>query len=142
MQMSLIVYFNFDGNSKDAAEFYANVFQAEPPKIMLFGDMPSNNEMPMDEETKKRVIHGEVKLKDTVLMFSDTMPGMPFQVGNNITLMYGSKDQDEIKTVFERLKEGGTVNMELQETFWSKCYGSLVDKFGVVWQLNVDSETM
>lgn len=26
--------------------------------------------------------------------------------------------------------------MELQETYWSKCYGSLKDKFGIAWQLS------
>ena len=140
--MSIVVYFNFDGQSKEAAEFYAEVFQTEPPKIMLFGDMPAMGAIPMDEETKKRVTHGEVKLKDTVLMFSDTMPGMPFQVGNNITLMYGSKDIAEIRRIFDCLKEDGKVSMDLQETFFSKCYGSLVDKFGIVWQLNFESETM
>jgi PhnB protein len=30
--------------------------------------------------------------------------------------------------------------MELQETFWSKCYGSLKDKFGIEWQLSYDNE--
>lgn len=29
------------------------------------------------------------------------------------------------------------VGMELQETFWSKYYGSVTDKFGVIWQLNL-----
>lgn len=28
--------------------------------------------------------------------------------------------------------------MELQETFWSKCYGSVTDKFGIPWQLSYD----
>lgn len=136
--MSLVVYFNFDGNSKEAAEFYAEVFETEAPKIMHFGDMPGGP--PMDEETKKRVIHAEVKLPDTVLMFSDTMPGMPYQVGNNITLMYGCDSVEEVHKLFDRLKEGGTVNMELQETFFSKCYGNLTDRFGTIWQLGVNSE--
>ena len=140
--MSIVVYFNFDGQSKEAAEFYAKVFQAELPKIMLFGDMPDNGTGPMDDETKKRVIHAEVKLKDSVLMFSDTMPGMPLQIGNNITLMYASKDPNEIRTIYDRLGDGGKVGMELQETFFSKCYGSVTDKFGVVWQLNCEKEAM
>ena len=29
--------------------------------------------------------------------------------------------------------------MELQETFWSKAYANLRDKFGVEWQLSLDS---
>jgi PhnB protein len=46
---------------------------------------------------------------------------------------------DEIKTLFNKLQEGGTIGMDLQETFWSKCYGSVTDKFGIQWQFNHDS---
>ena len=71
-------------------------------------------------------------------MFSDVMPGMPFVAGNNISLTISSEDMHEIESLFTQLKEGGSVNMALQETFWSKCYGSVKDKFGVEWQLNHD----
>ncbi|MNZ56399.1 hypothetical protein D3C78_743440 [compost metagenome] len=43
---------------------------------------------------------------------------------------------EDIQAYFSRLKEGGKVEMELQETFWSKCYGSVVDRFGIHWQFN------
>jgi PhnB protein len=56
---------------------------------------------------------------------------MPLTIGNNINFTIGLKDMDEIKSIFSQLKEGGTVNMELQETFWSKLYGSVADKFGI-----------
>ncbi|MFK7691967.1 VOC family protein, partial [Paenibacillus sp. HJGM_3] len=46
---------------------------------------------------------------------------------------------DKLTTYFNRLSVGGQVRMELQETFWSKCYGSLTDKFGTEWQFNLDS---
>ena len=46
-----------------------------------------------------------------------------------------SDNLDEITSSFNQLKEGGIVGMELQETFWSKCYGSVTDKFGIQWQL-------
>ena len=47
-----------------------------------------------------------------------------------------------MKSLFHKLKEGGTVGMELQETFWSKCYGSLTDKFGIGWQFSYDNGEM
>jgi len=39
--------------------------------------------------------------------------------------------------IFNALKEGGEVFMELQETFWSKCFGSLKDKFGINWNISI-----
>lgn len=38
--MSIDVYLNFNGNCRDAAEFYAEVFGTERPQIMTFGETP------------------------------------------------------------------------------------------------------
>jgi len=75
-------------------------------------------------------------------MFSDTFPGTPYTVGDNISLAVVGKDVDELKSAFGKLKEGGNVTMELQETFWSKCYGQVQDKFGIQWQFSHDAEEM
>jgi PhnB protein len=48
-------------------------------------------------------------------------------------------DMELIESLFNKLREGGTVTMELQETFWSKKYGMLVDKFGIPWMISYDS---
>lgn len=136
--MAIQAYLNFNGNCREAVEFYAEVFNTEKPKIMLFGDMPSNDDFPITDETKNLVLHAEIKIKESTIMFSDAPPGMPLVIGNNISLTYISKDMDEIKSIFNKLKDGGNVAMELQETFWSKCYGFLTDKFGIGWQLSYE----
>ena len=59
--------------------------------------------------------------------------------GNNVSLAVVSTDKNEVVSLYNALKEGGTVGMELQETFWSKAYGSLRDKYGIEWQFSLDS---
>ena len=120
--------------------FTHEVFGTEKPQIMTFGETPPNPEYPLPEEAKNLVMHARLTISGSNVMFSDTFPGMPFTVGNNINLAIVSKNLDEIKSSFNQLKEGGTVGMDLQETFWSKCYGQLTDKFGVNWQFNYESE--
>ncbi|WP_110932598.1 VOC family protein [Paenibacillus bouchesdurhonensis] len=137
--MAVDVYFNFDGNCREAVEFYADVFNTEAPQIMTFGEAPPNPEYKLPEEAKDLVMHARININGSNVMFSDVFPGMPYVQGNNITLAFVSTDLDEIKSVFHKLKEGGTVNMELQETFWSKCYGNIKDKFGTEWQVSHDS---
>ena len=44
---------------------------------------------------------------------------------------------DKVKVAFDMLKTGGAVTMELQQTFWSKCFGSVKDKFGVNWMISI-----
>jgi PhnB protein len=140
--MAVDVYINFNGNCREAVEFYAQVFGTEKPQIMTFGETPPNPEFALPEEAKNLVMHTRLNVMGSIVMFSDVFPGMPFVAGNNISLAIGSKNVDEIKSLFHKLKEGGKVGMELQETFWSKCYGSLKDKFGIEWQFNYDSGEM
>lgn len=138
--MAVQTYINFNGNCREAVEFYAEVFKAEKPRIMLFGDIPSKEGFQLTEETKNLVMHAELKIKESTVMFSDVPPDMPLVIGNNISLVIGIRDMDEIKLLFNKLKVDGTVVMDLQKTFWSKCYGFLIDKFGIGWQLSYESE--
>jgi PhnB protein len=128
---------NFNGNCREAVEYYAQVFGTEKPKMMTFGEVPPNPEYQLPEEAKSLIMHTRLTISGSNVMFSDVFPGMPFTVGNNISLSVVTNDKDEIQSVFDKLKDGGTVIMELQETFWSKYYGSLTDKFGITWQFNL-----
>jgi len=139
MVMAVDIYLNFNGNCREVVSFYAEVFRTEAPKIMTFGETPPNPEYPLPEEAKELVMHTRLNISGSNVMFSDVFPGMPFIEGNNISLAIVSTDLDEIKSVFSKLKEGGKVGMELQETFWSKCYGQITDKFGIEWQFNYDN---
>lgn len=140
--MSVDVYLNFNGNCREAVEFYAEVFATEKPHIMTFGENPPNPDYPLPEEAKNLVMHTRLNIDGSNVMFSDTFPGMPFIEGNNVTLALISKDIDFLTSVFNQLKEGGKVGMELQETFWSKLYGQVTDKFGIHWQINFDNGEM
>ncbi|WP_445491937.1 VOC family protein [Niallia sp. 03133] len=136
--MSINAYLNFDGNCREAVEFYAQVFGTEEPKFMTFGETPPNPDYPLPDEAKNLVMHTSINIEGSTLMFSDVFPGMPFVAGNNITLAFVNKNMDQMISLFNQLKEGGTVGMDLQETFWSKLYGQVTDKFGIHWQFNYD----
>ena len=55
--MSVDVYLNFNGNTREAVLFYAEVFGTEAPKIMTFGETPPNPDYPLPEEAKNLVMH-------------------------------------------------------------------------------------
>lgn len=134
--MAINAYLNFNGNCREAVNFYHEVFETEKPKIRTFGDLPQNPEYPLPEEYKKCIMHTRLKICGDLVMFSDVFPGQPCVLGNNISLTVIVDEKDELCSYFNKLKEGGTVEMDLQETEWSKCYGSLIDKFGIGWQFN------
>jgi PhnB protein len=136
MKMSVDVYLNFNGNCREAVTFYSEVFGTELPKMMTFGDAPPHPDYPLPEEAKDMLMHTRLTISGSNVMFSDIFPGRPFMAGNNFSLAIVSESLEDIQTWFHQLKVGGKVVMELQETFWSKCYGSLEDKFGIAWQFN------
>lgn len=132
------VYVTFNGECRQAAEFYADVFQTEKPEFMTFGDSPQNPDYPLPDAAKDLIMHTRLSIKNDVIMFSDTFPGSPVTAGNNISLAYVSEDTDELTAIFEKLKQQGDVSMELQETFFSKCYGKVRDQFGIEWQVSYE----
>src|SRR5690606_25582643 len=100
---------NFDGNAREAAEFYAEAFGTEKPQFMTFGEAPSDPNFQLPPEAKDRIMHASLRISGSNLMFSDTFPGFPYTVGNHMNIALVSKDLDEIQRAFNRLKEGGKV---------------------------------
>lgn len=138
--MGFEIYLNFNGNCREAVEFYAGAFGAEMQPVMTYGDAPSDPEFPVAKDMENLIMHTFLIIKGTRIMLSDVPPGMPVTVGNNISLVVIGGSKEEIQAMFNRLMDGGKIEMELQETFWSKCYGNLTDKFGISWQLSLKEE--
>lgn len=137
--MPVEAYLSFKGNCREAVEFYSQVFGTEKPQFMTYGEAPQGPDLQfaLPDDLKGWIMHTRLTIYESNVMFSDVLPDMPFTVGNNISLTIVSDNMEKMKQSFGKLKEGGTVKMELQETFWSKCYGFITDKFGVSWQFSL-----
>ena len=133
--MSIDVFLNFDGDCREAIEFYAGVFKLEmPERIMTYGQAPGVN---VPDSAKDRIIYASLPIFGSNVMFSDCFPGSDYVKGTNIALTLGSDDACEIRRIYAALSEGGSVNMELGKTFFSELYGMITDKFGITWQLSL-----
>lgn len=130
----MVPYITFKGNCEEAVRFYEKVLGGEAV-IMRFGDAPPNPNFPVPDEVKHLVLHAELRKNGNIIRFSDSFPNDPYSTGNNISFSIEFDTQDEVKAVYQALSEGGTVQMELQQTFFSPLYGKFTDKFGVNWQL-------
>jgi len=63
--MGVSAYLNFGGNCREAVNHYAKVFGTEAPRIITFGETPPNPAFPMDETTKKLIMHAEIDVAGT-----------------------------------------------------------------------------
>ena len=57
-----------------------------------------------------------------------------------ISIFVTCETEKEIDTLFKMLSDGGSVFMELNKYPFSEKFGWVEDKFGVSWQLNLDSK--
>lgn len=140
MTVRLIPYLVMDGNAKEAIEFYREALDAEVLYSQTFGEGPEDPQYPVPEEAKNRIMHATVKVGENELMFSDIFPDQPHQKGNQVTICISTNDREKSQKFFKALQQDGQVTMPLQETFFSPAYGSVIDKFGVNFQIYTEGE--
>ncbi|MEO8623477.1 MAG: VOC family protein [bacterium] len=124
-------YLNFDGTTREAMTFYQKSLDAELT-MQTFGETGAPG------PAEDRIMHARLTKGAAVLMASDSMPGMPLAVGNNVWVNIDCESIPEIEQYFTALSEGGTVIMPLADQFWGARFGMLADKFGINWMLNCE----
>ena len=136
--MTLSTYLHFDGNCREAFEFYRSVFGGEFETLATFADLPPDMGIPEDERDK--IMHVSFPIGSSVLMGSD-MPstfGAAPEIGSNFAISYASSSREETDDLFAKMAEGGAVTMPLADMFWGAYFGSCTDKFGINWQFNCE----
>ncbi len=140
--MTLSTYLHFNGNCREAFEFYRSVFGGEFEMLSTFADMPPDMGVPEDE--RDNVMHVSFPIGSSVLMGSDTPStfGPPAEMGSNFSITYSSASREETDDLFARISEGGAVTMPLADMFWGAYFGACTDKFGVNWQFNCEQQAL
>ena len=134
--MNIIPHLNFDGQCKEAFEFYAELLDGEIKFSMTWGEMPGADQFP--PETHKLIMHTTLEVDGDFIMGADSRPGS-YTEPKGITVSIGVKDKDKAERVFNALCEGGKVTMPFAETFWSSGFGMCVDRFGIPWMVNTEA---
>jgi PhnB protein len=128
-------YLTFDGNARDAIEFYKDVFGGEL-NVMTFGDMgmTEHEGQPIDGNG---VMHGQLETTEGfTLMAADNPPGVTGVTPNGHVSLSG--DEGELlHGYFDKLADGGTVDVPLEKAPWGDEFGQVKDKFGVNWMVNI-----
>jgi len=132
MPSRLNPYVNFDGNTREAMEFYKDVFGGELV-INTFAEF-GNPDPAVADKTMHALLETE---HGFTLMASDGPPGTEVKVGDNISISLSGDDAGELHGYWDKLAEGGTVTMPLEVAPWGDAFGQLTDRFGVAWMVNI-----
>lgn len=135
--MKLVTSLSFQGQCREAFEFYAKVLGGKITAAIPYGDGPPG--MPVDAAKKDWLLHCWLDAGDQSLMGADMAPEWAPNIDkpkNGFDVTFHSDDPAETRRVFDQLSEGGQVGMDFGEVFWSPGYGSLTDRFGIPWMIN------
>ena len=106
----------FDGQAKEAANFYCSIFKNS--KITIDSPMVVNFEL----DGKK---------------FMGLNGGPMFKINPSISIFATFESIDETNFIWNKLIDGGKALIEIDKQEWSERYGWLQDKFGLTWQISV-----
>ncbi len=130
---SIIPCLWFDAQAEEAAEFYTSLFpNSKPGKIMRFG----KEGFEYHHKPEGSVMTVEFKLNGQ--NFLALNGGPDFKLNESISLFVYCENDERINFMYEKLSEGGSINMPLDKYDWSPKYAWVKDKFGVSWQLDIE----
>lgn len=133
MNSKINPYMHFNGNAKEAMEFYKSVFGGELTMSTFGQGMPGG-----DAEDVEKIMHAQLLVGDSMtLMGSDTPKHFAYTPGTSVTLSLSGTDEVELKGCWDKLSEGATVSQPLVAAPWGDQFGMLTDQFGMEWMVNI-----
>lgn len=132
----LITYLTFNGNCREAMEFYQECVGGEL-RFQTLGESPKTEKLP--KHMKEYIVQASLKKDKLVLMGTD-MANEELLRGNSISILLNCEDKERIKAYYQNLEVGGKPTHPLQETHWGNLFGGLTDKYGNHWLLNYTSD--
>ena len=125
------VYLFFNGNCREAIEFYRTIFGGDiyyQTYKEAMGDKAS-------EEEKGWVMHAALKGGDVEMMASDTEKASP--VAKKVSISLSGDDEEKLRKIFAYLSQEVEVRFPLKKEFWGDTFGTVTDKYGIEWMVNI-----
>lgn len=136
MTITTVPHLNFDGDARAALDHYAAAFGTEVV-AMTYGQMGASD----DPAWADRIVWGQVASPSGVrVMAFDVWPHQRFDRGSDAFYVYLSGDDaGELTRIWDGLADGADIRQPLGASAWSPLAGQLQDRFGVIWQLDLQT---
>lgn len=131
--MRLNPHLQFDGQCESAFRFYEQCLGGRIVVMLTYGEFPTGKQM--QKEWRRKILHTTLAVGNYLLQGAD-VPPESYQKPQGFSVMLNVEDATEAERIFNGLLQKGTVQMELQETFWAVRFGMLIDQFGTPWTVN------
>jgi PhnB protein len=132
MTSRLNPYLNFNGNARQAMQFYESVFGGNLT-LSTFADFGAK-----DSPDADRVMHGQLETEaGYTIMGADVTSDMEYHPMAGCSVSLSGDDGDALRGYWEKLAASGTTTMPMQKQAWGDEFGMCVDAFGVPWLVNI-----
>ena len=134
---TLTPYLLFEGNCRQAMEFYKSCFGGELI-LTAVKDTPEKNRIPASQHDK--ILNARLTASGADISASDWLrPDRTPVRGNTACLFLSGGTTQELKSLFEKLSQGGEVTDPLSQQFFG-MYGALYDQFVVRWMFHTQAK--
>lgn len=134
MTSQLNPYLHFNGNARQAMEFYASVFGGKLT-LTTFGELGGASGPDAD-----RIMHAQLESDaGYTIMGADVASGMQYQQPAGFAVSLSGDDADAMNGYWEKLSGSGAVTMPMAKQVWGDQFGMCVDGYGVPWMVNISS---
>lgn len=123
---------HFSGQCRQAMELYSRAFGASET-ILLSNSQADTHDYTSPEEKRDCVYHAEMLIGGQRIMMSDS--DKPTGDGHPVSLVVTFGTRREVLDAYEILSDGAEILSPIQSTTYSSCFVSLVDRFGIRWEL-------
>jgi PhnB protein len=130
--MQVTPYLFFNGNCREAFEFYEKTLGGKIVAMMTHNDSPIAD--CVGPEHRDSIIHARLELGGNLIFGSDD-PSGTYQPPKGFSVTLGIEDRTQAEATFKALAEGGSETMPYQETFFAHGFGMLKDKYGIPWMV-------
>ncbi|MGD0377171.1 MAG: VOC family protein [Streptosporangiaceae bacterium] len=132
MASRLNPYLSFNGNARQAMEFYASVFGGNL-SLNTFAQFGAN-----ESPDAERIMHAMLETDaGYTIMGADSASDMEHRPMSGFSVSLSGDDADALRGYWEKLSASGTTTMPLQKQVWGDEFGMCVDSFGVSWLVNI-----
>ena len=128
-------YLTFNGNCREAMSFYKDCLGGELA-LQTIGESPLADKMP--PSMKESILHAALTKDGLILMASDMVAEKGLLKGNSVSLMLNCSSEEEIRSSYASLANGGVADHPLEDSFWGALFGDLTDRYGNHWLLHFD----
>jgi len=133
----LITYLTFNGNCREAMNFYKKCLGGEL-YLQTIAESPMADKFP--EYMKNYVLHSILQRDEVLLMATDMVADEGLKRGNAISICVECTTMSDFKRLYSELCEDAESSQPAEKTFWDGWFAELIDKYGNHWLLNFNEK--